>query len=739
MLAPQPQTTIDRRDYEDIVGKHAPSLMAAAPEQALQLFCDLLANAIACSPRAHYRDSSEDGSYLWCPSVSDCGPGEYRVILSVLGASVRDAANAYASCDGGRVREIIELYDSKRWRVFERLGYHLLCCFPECAPDLVSQRLTDSNRFDVFSTRYEYERLAERCFAGLTSEDQQQILAWIDKGPALAEADRPEDYADRWRRDRLAPISRALPAGWDRRNAELVKRFGEAPREPFRASSGGRVGADSPIAVDELRVKTVQGLVEYLDSWREPSRFRGASYEGLVETVKEVVSEDPARFIECWEAFKRVSRRYFYALLLGFREAMNKNWQADWWTATLSACQWAMEQPGAPTEEDRDGGGRAESTWTWVPGLIVDLLSAGFEDSDHTIPYEQREQAWRLLQLLASHPDPPPTGGVREGESPGMDYLTASFNCVRGRAMHAVVRYALWLRRRWDECDDCSDLISSGFDAMPDVRDVLDEHLDSAVDGSPAIRAVYGQWFPWLCLLDRRWASKRADDIFAEQGQAHSMWEAAWTSYIGYCPAYNDVLPILRRFYAKAIANLSCSDSDGSRDGGVADRLAEHLMLYYGRGLLAIDDDLLERFFSSAPPSVRGQAVQFVGWSLAREQGELPADVLKRFQELWEKRVAALCASGAEQPRDPELVAFGSWFSSGRFDAAWALVRLRDALRVCGWSEPHHEVVGQIAAVAGADLAASLECVAHLVDGDTQGWGDSSLARKSPSHLQGCP
>ena len=49
------------------------------------------------------------------------------------------------------------------------------------------------------------------------------------------------------------------------------------------------------------------------------------------------------------------------------------------------------------------------------------------------------------------------------------------------------------------------ELNKKGFESFPEVRFVLENHLDLAKDSSLAIRAVYGQWLPWLIFLDREW------------------------------------------------------------------------------------------------------------------------------------------------------------------------------------------------------------------------------------------
>jgi hypothetical protein len=35
---------------------------------------------------------------------------------------------------------------------------------------------------------------------------------------------------------------------------------------------------------------------------------------------------------------------------------------------------------------------------------------------------------------------------------------------------------------------------------MPEVQEVLDEHLDPTRNSPLAIRAIYGRWFPWLVI-----------------------------------------------------------------------------------------------------------------------------------------------------------------------------------------------------------------------------------------------
>jgi hypothetical protein len=70
-----------------------------------------------------------------------------------------------------------------------------------------------------------------------------------------------------------------------------------------------------------------------------------------------------------------------------------------------------------------------------------------------------------------------------------MDPPTLAINTTRGEAIHSTIRYALWVRRGSTAGDEAS---NARFDAMPEVRSVLDDHLRVEVDPSAAIRSAYG-------------------------------------------------------------------------------------------------------------------------------------------------------------------------------------------------------------------------------------------------------
>ena len=57
------------------------------------------------------------------------------------------------------------------------------------------------------------------------------------------------------------------------------------------------------------------------------------------------------------------------------------------------------------------------------------------------IPSEERARVWRIIEPRLEDPDPSPD---RDKDS---EPATVAINSVRGEALHAAVRYALWVER----------------------------------------------------------------------------------------------------------------------------------------------------------------------------------------------------------------------------------------------------------------------------------------------------
>jgi len=407
------------------------------------------------------------------------------------------------------------------------------------------------------------------------------------------------------------------------------------------------------------------------------------------------------------------------ALLSGLRESLKQKQTAFKWSPILQLCQWVVEQPREiPNRQVSKFD--ADPDWGWTRKAIADLLSAGFEGGEGTIPFDLRDKVWSILKPLTDDPDPTPEYEEKYGGT-NMDPATLSINTTRGEAMHAVIRYALWIRRHLEKGESAPERLQRGFEDMPEVREVLDAHLDVRNEPSLAIWAVYGQWFPWLVLLDPEWARNNAARIFPLDEQQQAFFDAAWTTYVTFCRPYDNVFDVIREQYRHAVGRIGSRRADTRGIADPDENLAEHFMELYWRGTLGLDDPLLDALWKNAPDDLRAHALDFVGRSLHNTSDPIPIDVLERLKTLWDRRLAE--AKKAPTAHQQEVAAFGWWFVSGKFDPAWAIKHLGEALSIAGKVEPDYIVVEKLAEIAKQHPPEAVQCLKMIVEGDQKGWG----------------
>jgi len=281
------------------------------------------------------------------------------------------------------------------------------------------------------------------------------------------------------------------------------------------------------------------------------------------------------------------------------------------------------------------------------------------------------------------------------------------------------------LRRAFEKRPDGKELTSRGFAEMPEVRQVLERHLDPEVDKSLATRSVYGRWLPWLQLLDGCWFDEHLTRIFPVEENLVALRDCAWTTYVVLCEPYDTVFAVLEGEYQRAVEKIGTFRVGKSHLGDPDSRLASHLMALYWRGKLGLptEEGLLQKFFTMAPDRVRGEAIGFVGRTIKNDTGEIAPEVLERLRRLWPSRLETAGAAPDKSAFRLELSQFGWWFVSGRFADDWSIDQLLATLRITRKVEADLWVVERLRDLASAMPEKAIECVSLMVDGDEEGWG----------------
>jgi hypothetical protein len=732
----EPHFPYDQWDYEQILKKNIPPLVAMAGVSAFSFLCDLLESAVRFSQRPGDDKGSEDYSYIWRPTIEVSNPNSSYGIKDLLVSAVHGAAEQIAIQEPKQVATLVDALERRQYKVFHRIALHLLRKSANANVPLVAERLTKRELFENVGTHREYMLLAKDCFGRLSPTEQQIILDWVSEGPDLDRYKRRREeftgepvsdeyaakYADHWRLERLAPLRGSLLSEWEQRVEGLIGEFGEPEDPGFVASSGEAwVGPTSPDDFATVTTRGVDEVVQYLRTWIPTGQVMSPSPEGLGRELQGVVASNPSRFASSAMQFQELDPTYVRSLLAGLREAAKQE-RSFPWESVLELCQWIVQQPRNVTIQagglmDRD------PDWGWARKEIADLLSSGLEAKTAAIPFNLREAVWQALEPLTQDVNPSPEHEAQYGP-PNMDAATLSLNTVRGEAMHTVVVYALWVRRSLLKQPDGEELIKKGFAVIPEVQAVLDYHLDTEKEPSLAVRSVYGKWLPQLTLLHKDWVRQQLPRIFPEDANLRKFRDAAWESYIIFQRPYDEVFEILQQEYARAIEYIGTNQTPRGHLGAPDEHLAQHLMILYWRKLVSLDDaaDMLARFYIKASVNLRAHAIEYIGHILHNTKGEIEREALDLLRDFFIRRIEAVrnAGGGAEAQ---ELIPFGWWFASRKFDDSWALLQLKEVLALSGWVEADNLVVEQLAALAGIAPLVAVECLSLLSDGDKKGWG----------------
>ncbi|MFI5394326.1 MAG: hypothetical protein ACHQ9S_02235 [Candidatus Binatia bacterium] len=758
---PHPRGRMSDWDYQEILEKNLPDLVRIAPEPGLKLLCELLDVAVRSSFRKEAQhEPPEDISTAWRHAVEDSAqdlsPTLIQGVRGLLVTALRDAAERVVEARLLTLGGIVTMLENHRWRIFERLALHLLRLFAPSAPELVAERLADPARLADsrrFVLIHEFALLLREQFKHLVPEKREQIVAWIKAGPdpdypkklhqelysETATDDYIEQYRKRWQLNRLALIRDDLSPDTRAHYDELATEIGEPDHPEFESySSGVETGPTSPITAKELGSLSVEEAVariaRFHAEWKPSYSISAPTPEGLGRELAAAVTANPEPFAAQAQRFRDLHRTYVRGLISGLDQAARQNRRFDW-APVLELCRWVVEQPRAESEKLESGDALNlldfDRDWTSARSAVAQLLSSAFETKESELPFELRETAWVVLEPLTNDPQPDEKYESQYVTQMGPAHL--SINTIRGEALHAVVRYALWVLRCLKRLPNGQIIVAQGFGAMREVRDLLDAHLDTTTDPSLAIRSVYGRWFPWLHLLDPDWAVSKLPRIFPADETLRRYWAAAWNAYVIFTPAYDNIFEALQVEYARAVELIGNAEANVERLDSADRRLAEHLALMYGRGKIPLEaPSLVSRFFEKADDTLRAHLMETAGRILKQEKGSLPPEVTERLKRLWESRLTATEPSPTEHRA--EVKAFSWWFLSGKFDEVWSLGQLRRALQLTGSIDPDFTVAGRLAEVAPNHPLLAIQCLRLMIEGDKEGfhvyhWRDN--ARKT--------
>lgn len=707
----EPQPRYRMWSYEQVAEKIIPILVEVNPQKSWDFLADLVNEVIRhTSPEA---EPPRDGSGIWRSTIETSDQtSPVSSISDVLIDLLRDTLHDHIRMRPADLLSIVTKLLDRPWRIFHRIAYHLLAAHVDANMELARRLALDSSHFDDTDEYHEFWLLVHAIFPRMNKKEQQQLLSAIETGPTEAYGDDPERYRQAWRLRRLAVLKDVLGPAERQEYEALAATLGYEPERPdlLMFTSGMWVGPTSPKQAGELDSMTTQEITAFLRAWQPSDQFMSPSREGLTRNLATTVAAEPGRFAESAAEMTGLHPTYLRGLIDGWTAAA-KDMRCFPWPPVLSFCrrivEWQHKSQAAVEETS------SASEWQLARRSITYLLIHAFAPGECEIPMALRDDVWTILKILTRDIDPTPQFEEQYGGS-NMDPASLAINTTRGQAMHDVVRYALWVARAINEGKEPGSLVS--FEVMPEVRDVLMERLNVAVEPSAAVRSVYGQWLCWLHYLDANWTEEHLSSIFPNSRELSYLRDAAWCAYLSFSPLTDEVFDLLRKQYEDAIIRLQVPTPEcAMRPEAPGVNVARHIVTEFVRGKLSLEDPLLIHFFEHAPLDIRREALAHAG-RIVKDLSARDIDAAGRAMELWNSRVAAQ-TGGA----DSELTAFGWWFVGEGFPASWALEQLsKTMLSTNGKIDHDFSVLIKLAEIADIDPALAVSCLRMMLEYDRE-------------------
>ncbi len=728
LLSPEPQAHFDNWYYNRIVDEGVPALVKCSGIEAVRLVCKLLDDAIRYS-RKQDEDREEDYLYIRHRAVEH--GKDHDDIPSVLLCAARDAAEQLVAAKPDQFPSVIAVFAEHNWVTFRRLELHLARVFLDQRLVVAERAFQDPGVIGRGSLHPEAVLLLKAAFLRLAPETQQRILSWIDAGPSEESMrswlefvgeqvtdEKIRALIDRRRLENFSILEDQLPEQYQRTYEDLKARLG-TPAPPDRLSypEGGAISAQSPRSTEDLARMPVDEVLEFLRTWVPGHNIFESTAEGLGRAFTGAVSKRPAEYAAAAERMQGLDPTYVRCLFSGLTEALKRGEAWDW-GPVLRLANWVVDQ-GREIPGRTGGLMDADPDWGWTRTAIIDLLSAGFEKADR-LPLEHRALVWDVLQPLTEDPDP----GLDDEGGEKFDPSFLSINSTRGRALDAVIGYAWWLRGSTDAARKAEGQPPITFDSMPEVRAVLEAHLDVEQEPTLTIRSVYGRHLTSLARLDWDWLRANVSRILPEGAGDPERFTAAWESFVCFNQPNTTLLPVLMPAYRRAVSQIGQPGSRMHRPEALEERLAEHLMVYYWLGRLEFGsaDGLLDAFYATAPDKLLGHAMWFVGASVSDWDEGVPPEIFDRLRKLMERRIEAARPPGNPENFVNELANFGRWFTSEKFDELWSLKTLLAVLERTGKAHGEMGVVKVLAARCAQYPVECVTCLRLMIKGDRDGW-----------------
>ncbi len=610
--------------------------------------------------------------------------------------------------------KILKTIDSQKGHLFKRISIYLRNKHIDIDIKGTNKLLSDINIYEDTNYHHELFHILEDNFDKLSPKAQQTYFKYINKNIDIeiiksyfdknATEEQINKFINSEKYKKLWPIRHFLIGQNKKLFLKLAKSYGELKHPDINNYiESVQNNRNSGIKINNLNNTPIEEIIKIIN---KPLRYpmERETNDGTSFYWGEIVKSNPKEISNKADKFKIIEPTHIEALISSCTDYLKIS-SFERYDKFFELLKWVVDQPRAIPNHDgpyKD----LNPGWVWTRRSIANFISELLKIHPKDVKLEDREVIWNIIKPLTEDPDP-------LEENNDQEPATLSINTVRGYAFHAMIQYAIWLNQTHG--------IKGGLDAIPEVKNILESHLDTDKETALSIRSVYGQWYPWIVEIDKKWAATSKSKIFPLDEENSAYFDAAWITYITFNKPYKPCFKILTNEYNHAIGLIG-NYSDNNRYLKNPDNaLAEHLIFYYTWGLIDLNNEnnLINYFFNKSTSKLRGELIHHIGWVLFKFKENINEQVKKRLKDLW--------VWFKEQPRIvsedyDDLQYIGWWILSDNFDPQWCLEQILYALDKCNKIEPEKKVTERIFDLAERYPLSAIKYLITISENEKYNW-----------------
>lgn len=439
--------------------------------------------------------------------------------------------------EAGKVKIFVKKFLDEEHPIFKRLAFHTINSkYDELK--VLFWNWFDAHKDSVDTIhlfRHEFYKLLEDNNSKFSEEEFDKLIVWIESLDY-------SKYYDGASAEQLKIVTAYKKKEWlwsiktfSLKAQELYEKYHlvnsselEHPGFDMWSSGAEWIGHQSPIEEKDVFCnKTVDAIVHEIKLF-DPSKVEKKIFtsdsdliEGLANDLADCVKENPNKYSLEIEKFIELDWIYKYHLIYGFTNAWREKRKFDWGKVFDFLLVILDDSFFASHEKNI----------LWLKGQIASLIEYGTKSDENAFDKKHLPQAKEVLLLLINHKE-------EEQIEYDRDMSTYVLNSINGKALHALINYAL----RYGRLNS-----SQSVKWEDDVKEFFTQQLDENTEYSKSIFTILGDYLPNIRFLDKEWIDSNFNRIFPIEND--DLWEIAISGYFLYSSTvYTDIYEQFKKY-----------------------------------------------------------------------------------------------------------------------------------------------------------------------------------------------